>query len=215
MDRRRSEHLLGHPQGGLLLMGRRRQRGMSIIEIMVAIAIVAMMLMLAAPSAKNWIQNTQLRGAAESVLTGIQTARLEALKRNTLIRFELTDAASTEWRICIYDPINDACSAAANAVLTTKSGAEGGNNARFATDSTQSNSAVALAPGTSVPASVTFDSFGRFAPTAPNNFMRVDVRNPVLAAADERRLVIYLGVGGQVRMCDPKLTKATNPQGCA
>jgi hypothetical protein len=61
---------------------------------------------------------------------------------------------------------------------------------------------------------VAFDPFGRLAATAPNNFVRVDVRNPIMDPNFERRLVILIAVGGQIRMCDPLLPKATNPQGC-
>jgi type IV fimbrial biogenesis protein FimT len=71
-----------------------------------------------------------------------------------------------------------------------------------------------MAVGTNVPGGTAFDYYGRLAVTAPNNVMRIDVRNPTLAAADERRLVIFINQGGQVRVCDPKLALATNPQGC-
>jgi hypothetical protein len=44
--------------------------------------------------------------------------------------------------------------------------------------------------------------------------MRIDVRNTKLPASEERRLSILINVGGQIRLCDPKLVRATNPQGC-
>jgi type IV fimbrial biogenesis protein FimT len=187
---------------------------MSIIEIVVTLAILGILMALVAPSAGVWIQNTQLRNAAESVLTGMQTARLEALKRNRPVSFRLTDAASTAWEICIYDPVADACSAAPDAVLSSKSASEASFNALLGADTALSDTTVAIAGGTGVPGSTTFDPFGRLASTAPNNVMRVDVRNPTMAAADERRLVILVNLGGQIRMCDPKLVFATNPQGC-
>jgi type IV fimbrial biogenesis protein FimT len=61
---------------------------------------------------------------------------------------------------------------------------------------------------------VAFDSFGRVSPQSPTNIARIDVRNTVLAAADERRMSIFIAPGGQIRMCDPQLAQATNPQGC-
>ena len=42
----------------------------------------------------------------------------------------------------------------------------------------------------------------------------LDIRNPVMKVADERRLTILVSVAGQIRMCDPKLVLASNPQGC-
>jgi len=48
------------------------QRGISLVEILISIAIVAMVLAMAAPSSLVWIQNLQLRNAAESALAGIK-----------------------------------------------------------------------------------------------------------------------------------------------
>lgn len=185
------------------------------VEIMVALAIIAMLMMLVAPSSAIWIQNTRLRSAAESISSGLQMARVEALKRNTLVSFQMTDANSTAWQVCVYDPVNDVCAAAAGSVLASRSASEDASTTTIGTDTALSDTSVALAAGTNVPSSTTFDPFGRLAATAPSNVMRVDVRNTVLAPADERRMVILINLGGQVRMCDPKLSKATNPQGCA
>jgi type IV fimbrial biogenesis protein FimT len=189
-------------------------RGFSIIEVMIALSIIAMLMVLVAPSSAIWIKNTRLRTAASSVSSGLQLARIEAMKRNTLVSFQMTDVASTAWLVCIYDPVADTCSATAGPALQTLNAVESPLNTTLGTDTVLSNTAVALAPGHHVPASVTFDSFGRLAATA-SNVMRIDVRNATMAAADERRMVILLSLGGQVIMCDPQLVKATNPQGCA
>lgn len=183
------------------------------VEISVALAILGLLIVMVGPSAGAWIQNTQLRNAADSVLAGVQSARLEALKRNKPVSFQLTDPASTAWQTCLYDPVTDACSIAAGAILSSKSASEASLNALVAAETTAiPDPLTALAGGSGIPASITFDSFGRINTTAANNFTRVDVRNP--SAAIERRLVILVTIGGQIRMCDPKLTKATNPQGC-
>lgn len=188
---------------------------MSLIEIVVVFCIIGIVMAFVGPSAGVWIQNTQLRNAADSVLSGVQQARLEAIKRNKLMMIRLSDVNSTAWEICLYDPLTDACSTAAGAVVATKSASEGSQNARLSTETTNPPiPATALSMGSGMPATLTFDSFGRMAATATSNFTRVDVRNSVMPAADERRLVILVTVGGQVRMCDPKLSKATNPQGC-
>lgn len=195
------------------MLSRPRSRGMSIIEVMVTVSIVGLLMALAAPAAGVWIQNTQLRNAAESVLNGIQLARLEALKRNTTIGFELSDPNTTAWRVCIWDLVSNACSTTV-ANLHIKSASEGSPNARVGIETVLSTVVSPLDPGEGLPATITFDAFGRFAPSAPANIVRVDARNPVMDPADERRLVILVNVGGQVRMCDPKLSKAVNPQGC-
>ena len=191
-----------------------RQRGFSIIEILIAIGIVAMLMLFAAPSAATWIQNTRLRSAAESVVSCLTSARLEAIKRNTIVSCQLTDPASSAWSVCLYDPVNNICQAAAGSVLTSRAASEDNGITGLGVDTTLSASTTALAVGNNMPGAATFDSFGRLASTAPNNVMRVDIRNPQLAANDERRLVVYINLGGQIHMCDPKLSLATNPMGC-
>jgi type IV fimbrial biogenesis protein FimT len=194
-------------------MRRSRQQGMSLVEIAVALAIVAIILAFAAPSMGNWIQNTYLRNSAESVLNGVQTARLEALKRNRPVAFRAADPYSTAWQVCVYDVIADLCSTASDAIIASKDAAESSQNTVLAMDTALSNTTTALTAGSGVPGITVFDSFGRLY-TSPNpNVQRIDVRNT--KAQDERRLVILINTGGQVRMCDPRLSKATNPQGCA
>jgi type IV fimbrial biogenesis protein FimT len=212
MDGGEPEQLLGDPQGRRMLRSPARQGGMTIVEIMVAIGIVAMVLALAGPSARNWIQNTQIRSGAESILGGVKQARFEAIKRNAMVAFELTDPSSTAWHVCLFDPVADACAAAQPDLAA--GGTEGSQNARVGIETTFTSYATPLAAGSNVPSLVAFDSFGRVAPASPTNIARIEVRNPSLATGEERRLAIGIGITGQVVMCDPQLSKASNPQGC-
>jgi len=186
------------------------QRGLSIVEIPISLVIVALVIGMATPSALVWIQNLQVRNAASGVLGGMQQARLEALKRNTTVAFEFTDANSTAWHVCIFDIGAVACTPGD---LASSTGATG-NNARVGVETTFSNYNIVLGPGDNVPSLVAFDSFGRVSPNSPVNIARVDVRNPALSATDERRLSIRVEAAGEVHMCDPQLSKAVNPQGC-
>jgi type IV fimbrial biogenesis protein FimT len=195
------------------VLSRRSQAGITLIEVLIAVAIVGLLLAFAAPSATVWIQNTQLRNSAESILNGIQRARLEALKRNTNVSFQLTDANSTAWRVCLYDLATDDCQAAGTNIVS-KPASEGSENARIGIENPLTDPTTVLNAGDGLPAAVTFDSFGRIYSKAPTSIARVDVRNPTLSATDERRLEILIAKGGQIRMCDPKLAQATNPQGC-
>jgi type IV fimbrial biogenesis protein FimT len=196
-----------------MLRATARAGGFSIVEILITLAIIAMVIGLAAPSAMVWIQNTQLRNAADAVLGGVQQARLEALKRNTTVAFELQDPNSTQFHVCLYDVVTGACQAA-TPDLASRSASEGSPNAKVGVETVFTAFTVVLGPGVNVPSLVAFDSFGRVSPQSPTNIARIDVRNTVLAAADERRMSIFIAPGGQIRMCDPQLAQATNPQGC-
>jgi type IV fimbrial biogenesis protein FimT len=198
-----------------MLMRPRMQLGFTLTEVLIGLAIVALLLGLAAPSMGVWIQNTQLRSAADSILAGLQQARVEALRRNAPVAFRLTSTTgNVTWQICLYDMVANACSTATNAVLNTRAKQEGGGNARVGAENPLTDPTVALAAGANIPATVAFDAMGRPLTTPIDAFARVDVRNPTLASTDERRLVIIVSPAGQVRMCDPSLAKATNPQGC-
>jgi type IV fimbrial biogenesis protein FimT len=195
-----------------MLKPRALQGAFTLVEVLVSFAIIAMVIAFVGPSALTWIQNTQLRNAAEAILGGVQQARIEALKRNTTVAFELTDASSTAFQVCFYDQTLQDCSATQPAIAT-RAASEGSPNAGVGIDFTASDPATALDPGSNLPALVAFDSFGRVATSSPLNIARIDVRNTV-AGTGERRLEIYIAPGGQIRMCDPLLSQATNPQGC-
>ena len=186
------------------------QRGMSIVEICVAMAILALVIGFGAPSTMTWIQNLQVRNAADSILGGLQSARLAALQRNTTVAFELTDPNSIAWHVCVFDLTTLACT-----VPDLATGDPTGQvNARAGVETQFTNFANPLDAGVNVPQLVAFDPFGRISPQNPTNIARIDIRNPTMNGSDERRLSIAITVAGQVRMCDPQVSKGLNPQGC-
>src|SRR5690606_20965535 len=100
--------------------------GVTLIELLIGIAIVSMLLMAGVPMCGSWIQNTQVRTAAESIQNGLQIARSEAVMRNANVRFALTSADGlVAWNVgCVT--VRDSCPA----TIQTRIAAEGGGNAR-------------------------------------------------------------------------------------
>lgn len=194
-----------------------RQGGFSLIELMIGITIVSLLMAMGVPAFNLWIQNTQTRSAAESILNGLQIARSEAVRRNTTVRFSLTDAAgAVAWTV---DCVN--VTADCPAGIQSRSGSEGSPNARAGISATALPSPIPagyfdtpLAAGVGLPAGVTFDGLGRM-PTGNvgTDIARIDVTNASNASA--RRMVVMVGTGGQTRMCDPAIALSTNPQGCS
>ncbi|MFC7513901.1 GspH/FimT family pseudopilin [Herbaspirillum sp. GCM10030257] len=185
------------------------QRGMSLIELMIGIAIVSILLMAGIPGFNLWIQNSQNRAAAESILNGIQLARTEAVTRNTQVRFEFTDDRGlVAWNVgCV------AVTADCPATIQRRTGNDGAANARVGV-STASNPLPATTPitsGTGVDGTISFNGLGRVAGTT--DITRIDVTNA--GSSNARRYVVVISPGGQIRMCDPALSFATNPQGCS
>ncbi|MBN8509117.1 MAG: GspH/FimT family pseudopilin [Burkholderiales bacterium] len=72
--------------------GRRAARGLTLIEMMVAVAIGALLLGFAAPFFGDYIRNSRLREAGNLLLTEALAAQSEAIKRNTTVRLETAGA---------------------------------------------------------------------------------------------------------------------------
>ena len=67
--------------------GARRVRGFTLIELMTTILVIVVLLILATPSFISFRQRSALRGAGEQVFSLWNQARLEAAKRNQLVKF--------------------------------------------------------------------------------------------------------------------------------
>lgn len=59
------------------------RRGLTLIELLVGVAIIAILLALGVPSMREWMINQRVSATASEVMTDMQFARSEAVKRNT------------------------------------------------------------------------------------------------------------------------------------
>ena len=206
--------LLDHPQGRKLLVMRRAVRGFSLIELMVTIAVVAVLLAVATPSFRDWMNNSRIRSASESIQNGLRVARNEAAQRGTWVRFELSSASAASWQVCQITSGTGTCSdTGTNAAIPIEQ--RGGTEALVkltgsTTAASQTTTTTTLTGG--IPGGITFDPLARPFATGTTPLKRIDV-----AGANDagRRLVILISPGGMVRLCDPDATlSATNAQSC-
>jgi type IV fimbrial biogenesis protein FimT len=82
-------------------------RGFTLIELMVGLAVLALLFLLGMPSFITFIRNSEIRSTSESINNGLRTATAEATRRNTRVAFTLS-GTNGSWQIReISDPTTD------------------------------------------------------------------------------------------------------------
>ncbi len=188
-------------------------QGVSLIELMIGLAIFAILMSIGVPAFTSYIQNAKIRSAAEVLQAGVQTARAEAVRRNASVQFLLTDDAGDSssaqttnlsttgrnWLIRAQDP--------ATMIFTFiegKSMAEGAG---------QSSTPSVTITGTV--SSVTFNGFGGTNLAAAATFAVANSAGGACAPTGPMRcLSVVVSVGGQARMCDPAVTATGDTRRC-
>lgn len=168
-----------------------RSCGVTLIELLIGLAVLSLLLMLAMPTYRAWIQNTRIRSTAEALLNGMQLARTEAVRRNHMV--ELRISAGSSWTI---GDVNTA------AQLYSRSDREGSETA-----------SIAVLPAGS--ATVTFNGMGWVTANADGtaSIAQVDVGSSIMTGTEIRSLRVIVSPGGSMRMCDPALG-APDPRAC-
>ena len=80
---KKKSHLYFYEIKKWINMNRLQSAGFTLIELMIVIAITAILTALAVPSFSVTLDNQRISGAAEAVLSDLRWARSEAIKRNT------------------------------------------------------------------------------------------------------------------------------------
>lgn len=205
----------------------RLSRGTTLIELMIGLAVLGVLIGLAIPAFETMLKNYQIRTAAEALVSGLQTARTEAVRRNTNVRFQLVntlgsdcnpDPAGANWLVSRNDPTAKCDVAEVISFVEPNDTSQPQILQKRPAGSTGTATSSATSGG--APASfVVFNSLGRVAGAG------IDTINVINAAGGNcehdatpgkmRCMRIRIGAGGQVKMCDPKVTVATDSRYCS
>ncbi|MBX9902972.1 MAG: GspH/FimT family pseudopilin [Burkholderiales bacterium] len=194
--------------------------GFSLIELIVGLAILASLMALGLPQYATFIANSRLRATAEGITNGLNLARAEAVKRNARVELVLTDEepieglvnalpASTSgfnWVVREWVPATGAYN-----FIEGKVGAEGSGKSQGTGVVIASSSADATYDGR-----IIFTGFGAMAIGQPISFQVTYPAAGACAAANGplRCLNVNVSPGGQIRICDPKITDTKDTRAC-
>lgn len=173
------------------------QRGVTLVEMLVALAIAALLVTLAIPGYTTWIADSQIRSAAESLGSGLRYAKAQAVLRNEPVRLVLDPTTGTGgWQVQLDSD---------GTVLQSGLFAESAARAQFT-----------VTPGGATTA--TYTALGQL--TYPTNtdgsaaMLKIRVQIP-----SARELDVVLGIasasqapGGGIKICDPDPSLPANDQ---
>ncbi len=193
------------------------RRGFTIVEVMISLVVIGVLLALGAPGFIEWLQNQQIRAAAEATLNGLQ---VDLSSTCVLSADSLTAPVSVSWVVSLGDPTG-ACDAATDSgqpvpppgrILQRRTSAEGSPNAVATSVFVPSPPA---APTPQAASTVTFAALGNVVANADGSpsIVKIDMTNPNVSPSAMRALRIIISSGGSTRMCDPALAPP-EPRGC-
>ena len=165
-----------------------KSAGFSLIELIIVIVLLSLMLALAMPAYAAWVQNTRIRSAAESFVSGLQLARNEAVRRNSNVQFVI--GVGSAWTVQCQ-VVTPGCENVAPI------------QSRVAKEGSSSSVTVVASDGLTI----RFDGFGRMISPVPaiGTVATFNIDNTQLSAADSRDLRVTVGSAGTIRMCDPNV----------
>ncbi|MES2183637.1 MAG: GspH/FimT family pseudopilin [Pseudomonadota bacterium] len=191
-------------------MATTRVTGFSLIELMVAMTVMALLMMAVSPSVTAWIVNLRIRNATDALQNGLQAARNEAVRRNQTMTFWLVSdtspaaltasctlsATSGSWVVSVSSPAgacNSAPSTTTAPMLVAAHPLGDGSGSTVTIAAVQSDLSTAAS-------SVAFNGFGRT--TSATSIRRINVTSTT-SPSNYRSLRIILSDAGSIRVCDP------------
>lgn len=168
-----------------------RERGTTLTEIMIALAIVAIIATIGVPNMQTWLVRIQVATKADAVLNGLQLARMEAIKRNSRVFFTL--ASDSGWTLGCVTAVGDIDGdglADCPALIQSKPAGEGGTG-----------TTLTLTPSGAT--TVTFNGVGQATANADASAMLTQTDVSKTGGGETRVLSVRVTVGGQSRVCVP------------
>lgn len=169
----------------------RRHAGFTIVELMVTVSVIAVLIAIAAPPMRSFIENARIRATSESLQNGLALARAESVRQNRNVEFAIL---ASGWEVRIPG---------AATPLHAASGKEGYGSLD-----------LTVAPAGAD--RITFNAFGRTVAnangSAPVTSFDIEAENPP-SSGIYRPLRVQIQATGAPRLCKPSAA-STDPRAC-
>lgn len=186
-----------------------RASGLTLIELLIALSMTAVVLAAGAPAMGQWIRDLEVRSSATALLAALQATRADALSRNATVRLKLINAQGRPGWVVGCVQVSARCPATVRSLPV-----DGSTAVRWGGATPQSMPPLAsqLQAGRALPNGVSFDALGG-APgvSQGTDLARIDVTDARMDGG--RRLVLTIAAHGMVRLCDPAAA-ASHPERC-
>jgi type IV fimbrial biogenesis protein FimT len=173
-------------------------RGFTLVELLIGVAIIAILMLVALPSYREFMANGRIRSVAGSIADGIKLAQVEAIRRNTNVTFTVDPAVGWEVRFLESDGVT------LTLVQSEPFGEAAGQ--------------VVVDPNPPAAVKLTWSGIGQYIPTTnPDDgsdaLTSVSITSSAVASAHDLRVVADPAFGRGVQVCDKRFA-TTDPIGC-
>lgn len=188
-------------------------RGFTVVELMVTLALLALLLGLAMPSFTTWVRNAQVRTVSDALQNGLRLAQGEAVRRHRqVVFFRTADSAC----------VTTATASATGAFWMVRTVPLVAGDP---VEAVQCGVLSDVAAGVTIAGATAlcFNSGGRQVANANPNIggtaCALDASGAstfdISSSGADRPLRVFVTLGGSVRLCDPaKTLSASTPDGC-
>lgn len=200
---------------------RRSAGGFTLVEAIVALAVLAVLVAVALPKLSGWSQASKAEAAAAFYKEGFQLARAQAVRHHSASRLVLSDNAVTgqmDWRVDIcYPTLSTPCNERSGGWSTGAAAAAGdpdrAGGFRSVTRSADSLAATNAVMLTLSPADVDAVYFTPLGWIDGGIAPRIDLAPALGRQGAFKPLAVVLTLAGTASVCDPGVA-AHDPRGC-
>ena len=187
------------------MRGRAAAGGFTLIELMLAIAIAALLIFLGVPSFTTFLRNSEIRSTSESLLTGLRAASAEAARQNQRVLFTLAGSNSPSWDFRLVTSPTDCTTTAPDPPIQKYAQEEAGQRSKATTTPPAQRT-------------VCFNGLGRIVNqgvSPSDHIQQIDIDSVVAGEAHPLRIIVDDSATNPnrrgIRLCDPGLPVLTPP----